>query len=417
MRLARWAGYLAISLFPGAALAAAPETDTRIAWSGFASMVAARSSDGRVAYSGYPQPLSAARANRWGLAQDSLFGIQADVETGQTASFTAQMIVRQRTERAFEPALEWAFWRYQPDPAWELRLGRVLTPALLESQYRYVGYANTVVRPDLLVYTTFPFSNHDGADVSYTRPFVDGTLTTHGFFGRTRLDVRTDLQYRADRVAGITLTWTTPSLTLRGGYLQTDAELRGSGVEALFQLDSALRLAAEQGCTSCLQAATRVVRTYADVGYRLASLGARIQESGWAAWGEWALAHTTNTITADRMALVLGASLTQGSLSPYATVSRLEVRGGDGLLVSHIDAGWAAARAYDALVRRNQPAASSVALGIRWDAWRHWALKAEGLRGRFDERASAAPNFPLMTGQSERPRWFSLFSLSAETIF
>jgi hypothetical protein len=58
-----------------------------------------------------------------------------------------------------------------------VRVGRVVLPAFLISDYQNVGYANTMMRPPIEMYARHR-SKPDGADINYQHAFGDLNFTT-----------------------------------------------------------------------------------------------------------------------------------------------------------------------------------------------------------------------------------------------
>ncbi|SFU63041.1 hypothetical protein SAMN05216552_1006116 [Pseudoduganella namucuonensis] len=52
-----------------------------------------------------------------------------------------------------------------------VRIGRVVIPAFLISDYQNVGYANTMMRPPIEIYGRFPLEGANGADFNYQHAF------------------------------------------------------------------------------------------------------------------------------------------------------------------------------------------------------------------------------------------------------
>ena len=110
---------------------------------------------------------------------DSRLGLQLDIEAAERFSATLQGIAREGDEGDPEAQLEWAFLRWLPIDSVTLRAGRLALPVYALSDYREVGYANTLLRPPEDVYSQVPFRSIDGIDASvYTE------------FGETLLDVQ-----------------------------------------------------------------------------------------------------------------------------------------------------------------------------------------------------------------------------------
>jgi hypothetical protein len=67
-----------------------------------------------------------------------------------------------------------------------VRVGRVVVPTFLISDYQNVGYANTMMRPPIEMYGQAPIENSDGADINYQHAFGDLNFTAQAFAGVSR---------------------------------------------------------------------------------------------------------------------------------------------------------------------------------------------------------------------------------------
>ena len=119
---------------------------------------------------------------------DSRLGLQLDVEATAQLSGTLQGVVREGGDGDPEATLEWAFLRWLPSDSMTLRIGRLALPAYAVSDYREVGYANTLLRPPEDVYSQVPIRSVDGVDASAYAELGETLLSVQLYVGQTDED-------------------------------------------------------------------------------------------------------------------------------------------------------------------------------------------------------------------------------------
>jgi hypothetical protein len=120
---------------------------------------------------------------------DSNLGLQATAKFNGTVSATVQGLVRKNATDQFTGELAWAFVKFKANDDWSFRVGRVGIPVYMISDFRNVGYANTMIRPPSEVYRQVTADSADGGDVMYQHGIGDGTLTAQFAIGRSRPDL------------------------------------------------------------------------------------------------------------------------------------------------------------------------------------------------------------------------------------
>ena len=128
---------------------------------------------------------------------DSNVGLQVDARINDWLSLTGQGIVRKLETDAYGATGTLAFAKARLSDTFDVRVGRVPLAAFLVSDYRNVGYANTMLRPSQEVYAQVPNDSLDGADLDWRHEVGTATLTTQVAFGRSTA-----------KLAGETITFT-----------------------------------------------------------------------------------------------------------------------------------------------------------------------------------------------------------------
>jgi len=116
---------------------------------------------------------------------DSNVGLQVDARINDWLSLTGQGIVRKLETDAYGATGTLAFAKAKVSDTLAVRVGRVPLAAFLVSDYRNVGYANTMLRPSQEVYAQVPNDSLDGADLDWHYEIGTATLTTQVGFGRS----------------------------------------------------------------------------------------------------------------------------------------------------------------------------------------------------------------------------------------
>jgi hypothetical protein len=118
---------------------------------------------------------------------DSNFGIQATAKFNDTISATAQGMVRKNgANDSYGGELAWAFIKVKASDDINVRFGRFALPIYMISDFRHVGYANTMIRPAAEVYRQVNSSYVHGADLLYQHSFDETTLTAQFAIGTGR---------------------------------------------------------------------------------------------------------------------------------------------------------------------------------------------------------------------------------------
>jgi len=132
---------------------------------------------------------------------DTKLGVQFDTSLDDRTSATLQVTSSQNYDGEFTPEVEWAFLKSQMSDSISLRFGRMGVPFFMVSDFRKVGYANTVLRPPEDTYFLAPLDSFDGLD-----------LTGDFEWGETEVSAQTIFAYRDIDGTGET------KVSLRDGY-------------------------------------------------------------------------------------------------------------------------------------------------------------------------------------------------------
>ncbi|MYN28229.1 porin [Duganella levis] len=158
--------------------------DGNLSISGFGTVGVAKSNTDDAKFARYNQADGVGDSTRIGL--DTNLGLQATYKINDWLSGTAQVLTRKATEHSFTTDLTWAFLKARINDEVSVRVGRVVVPTFLISDYQNVGYANTMMRPPIEMYSQNPIENSDGADINYQHAFGELNFTAQAFAGVSR---------------------------------------------------------------------------------------------------------------------------------------------------------------------------------------------------------------------------------------
>jgi hypothetical protein len=320
----------------------------------------------------------------WTSRMDNRLGVQLTAHLNPIVSFITQAQIRRTGDDEVKPQLTWAYLRWKPTSATELRLGRIRYGMFLIGDEFGIGYSQPWARPPTEFYT---ISNEDdsieGLQLRYRLPLATYTLTLDAHAGTKRVE-RLDYTLKSKLNKGLAVTLANTHWTLRGMLMCSDVHLDSARVGAIHAL------IARQN--------TGVANDYrTDIdSVCYGGLGARYESDQWLLMSEYSRVRSpVRTAPASEAAYItLGHPL--GDWMPYATLARFRVLG-----PRHEDRlTGLAARTANALLTAQNRDQSALSLGLRWDVRPGIALKAQADRVRPDRGAYGLQARPLPAGPS-----------------
>jgi len=161
---------------------------------------------------------------------DSRLGVQLDADVDDKTSVTVQLLSSQNYAGEFTPEVEWAFLKSPLNDSIVLRVGRIGVPFFMVSDYRYVGYANTTLRPVENSYYLASLGRFDGMDLTGYFDWGDTEITAQATFGYGDEAGSFDIDYSFRDGIGGFLSFERGSTRLRFGYIQTRISLRSETI-------------------------------------------------------------------------------------------------------------------------------------------------------------------------------------------
>lgn len=365
---------------------AAAQTPPPVQLSGFATLGALVPDRSDLWF--YRSGVNAPGKNRVDLGTDTLAGVQGSLRLGDASDFTLQIMASETPRGDYDPRVSWAFWRYNPNAALTLRVGRLRVPFFMHSDSLYVNYANPWIRPPQEVYGLNPFSEIDGADLLVRVPLNGADLEFRPYFGSGRIDVADGGSARLRDVRGLTVNLLKDELNLYLGHGEGRLQVRW-GDSGHRTLVAGLGLAGGELAALPTRLSGRRGRA------SFSAAGLQWDNGEWLAIGEIVRRRADRYVNSAR-AWQLTAGRRIGAFTPFLTLARqTEERP----VAQAVIADPTLAAGFDAYLASRSGAQRSVTLGLRWDFARNAALKTEISRvrvardawGSFFPRGQEAP--------------------------
>jgi len=311
------------------------DSAVKTSFSGFGTLVGTVTDNNDVQVISTPYQLKGADKTL-DFGPDSRLGLQGRIEFGNDMSVTGQLIAQRRVSKDFDPEVEWLFGQWSGVSGLDLRMGRVVLPAFMISDSRFVSYSSHGVRVPTLVYAMFPGSSVDGVQALYRQRIGPANWSFIATFGNASVDTT-----ESNDVANIGVTAELGDWAFRYGYEQSKATLNISQLGAVVSFDEKFHNLGVQYDNGTVFGGAEYVLRKTEPKY--------LDSAGWYVTG--------------------GARF--GKWTPYATVSRTTVANGNlpAFIVPVIN------YPYVLLTPANN--AKGVAAGVRYDVATNIALKAE----------------------------------------
>lgn len=376
--------------------------DGKFRVSGFGTLGAARTSTDEALFN-YPGQ-GGGVDEQWGMEPDTKVGVQGSYKFTNTISGTAQVLTKYRASGQYQPEFEWAFLKWQALPSLALRGGRIGAPYFMISDFRDVGYANTAIRPPLDVYGQVPVSSFDGADATYQTELMGANVSATVWGGNSRAEFASSLRSGGSEVAAPIIKITnTFGLNLQSEFENGLTVRVGHAVGAVsVESDSATTLISGARSIAGFTAASPLAAlTAADavaVANALTTSGARASFSGIGASydqdnivlaGEFTKRKAKKGYIASTTGWYALGGYRFGNILPYVIVSKIKVDdpnatvpgfSGLGAITSGNPLYGSAQnviKGTQAILNTQKLEQKTLSLGVRWDATRSLAVKAQ----------------------------------------
>lgn len=410
-RSVRWPSVAVALLLSAGALDGAEEpSGVRLSFAAYGTLGVVYSSEDRADFVGSALEESGAGfTHSWSPEVDSRIGAQVTATFTPELSAVVQVVAEQQYDGSYTPHLEWANVKYQLNPDANVRVGRIVLPVFLVSDYRKVGYANVWVRPPVEVYGLVPLTSIDGIDASYRIELGGFTSTFQANFGQNDSKVPGGTELEGRRYRGLTVSAERGATLVRLGYQQADLR-----IEAFNRLFDGFRQFGPEGGS--------IADRYDVDGsaFGVYVVGAQYDPGAWFVMAE-AGQSRSRTALGDHTVWHVSGGYRFARLTPYLIYSSLDTRdrpSEPGLtLAAYPPELRATAAGLNAALNANLAARSQngVSIGARWELSKSFDLKVQydhkrlgaGSRGRL---SNLQPGFAL--GGS-----YDLISVAVDFVF
>lgn len=300
-----------------------------------------------------------------GASLDSNVGLQLNYRSTDTLEWIAQVVSHQRYDASYTPELTWAFAKFEVNPRTSLRLGRIGTEFLLQSDSRMIGYSHLAVRPPVEFYGGVPINYGDGADLQYRMPIAEGILKASVYAGTAREDLPAN-DLNGSPLSAVSLGYALGTLQLR--LIHAEATLANASA-GLQPLQAQLAAYGAAGASNSL--------TVQGNHTRYDSAGIDYDD------GSWQLALALNQISnstvviEDSRAGFLSLARRFGAFSPFVSYAWALSQ------AKSLDTGLAGAAAaalnpaVAQALRASHQDQQTTSIGVRWDFARNLDCKAQ----------------------------------------
>ena len=364
---------------------------------GFGTLGIARSSSSEAEFIRDLSQPHGIKDGKWSGRIDNILGVQANWQASAEWELVGQVVSRYHYNDTRNPELMWAFAKWEPDPRYALRFGRIGADFMMLADSRLVGYSYLPVRPSPDFFGPLFFSHFDGADAALTMPLGEGLLRGKLFLGATdekAYGTPGVWDTNGSPVGGLVLTYQTGAWTFRAN----SAGIRFASDIKFAPLPDLLRGAGlALGIPDALVAADAL--TTDGKTARFDSLGIVYDDGPLLVQGMLNRIHHESGVFQNSHAGYVLAGYRIDSVTPYAGVAWWRSRFKSyqtGL--PDVDPFTDLNDAFNIIMHASGSDQTTYTLGLRWDFMPNADLKLQwdGIRG------SAASRFPF---PSPSPNW------------
>lgn len=318
---------------------------------------------------------------------DSKIAVQGTYKITNKVSATAQVMTKYDADGQYVPGFEWAFVKWQALPSLAFRAGRMGAPFFMISDFRDVGYANTMVRPPLDVYAQVPVSNFEGADATHQLSIGAMTLTSSLLYGEANADYANALysngtplqpaRIKLKDLAGLNfMAEFDNGLTLRLGHVQGKLTIDSSTPGALTSQLTTAGVLPSSPLAAQAKALIATV-TQEDTNASFTGVGLSYDQNNIVASAEYTKRRISGGYVSDTTGWYTTLGYRFGVWLPYVGYGKVKVDDPNATMPTVNAALSAAAAAVQATLNTQKVSQKTVSAGVRWDVRSGLAIKAQ----------------------------------------
>jgi hypothetical protein len=352
--------------------------------SGFGTVGAARTSDANVEYVQSAQPTGA--GTKWSMEPDSRIGAQVDAKFDPVFSATMQVLSKYNGEGSYRPGVEWLFAKARLGEGFSVRVGRIGAPYFAVSDFREVGFASVWLRAPADVYGLVPLRSFDGVDVQYSGKVGEVPVTVQVLAGNSKIvNVRDPAHFRNQ--VGLNVT----------AEIAEGVSIRAGTIQGKFTATNALvaQLVGTLRTTPWGSVGDQIDCNASRAGF--SGLGLSLDRGNWVGAAEYTH-RNSKCILGNSTGWLLMAGYRINAFTPYVSLSG--VKSGASAVDNTVPVGIAPEVDFihsivNLAVESLNPKQKTVSFGVRWDAARNVAIKAQF--DRIDPMGGAGINPPNLS--------------------
>jgi len=300
---------------------------------------------------------------------DSRLGVQFDTSLNPYLSGTLQLLSRQNAEGDFTPEVEWAYLKGQVSDSVTIRVGRIGAPFFMVSDFREVGYANTMVRPPEDTYIQVPLRVFNGADINGLFEFGNTIVSAQAFIGQSEREFLEKTIINLKDTYGVNVAFERGVARFRLSYVDTQASASSERTKELSAaLSGAAQLAPQLGSLAAETDGKLKQASFTSVGLEL-DLHPMFVAS------EYTLRNIEKSGAPSSNAWYVTAGFRWKNFTPYATYSQLEQTSKTTVALPPVPQLAPLQQALSSVYAASDQ--STVAVGVRWDLFVSSALKLQ----------------------------------------
>jgi predicted porin len=366
-----------LPFFLSPALSRADGTEqSMFSFKGFGTIGIAHSSEDQADFKGNIfQPNGAGYTRDWDMGVDSKIGAQVSANFTDKFSGIIQAVAQHQFDNSYRPLLEWANLKYQVTNEFSVRGGRIVLPSLLQSESRFVGYAQPWIRPPEEIYFVSSITSSDGGDITYRSQIGEVTNSVQAFYGNSTAKLSTG-KIKAKPAWGINDLVEVDSWTLRAAFVSLKLDLDLGSIDPLINGLNTLGNAANTfGFNTAGSDALDLADKYDLKGMqvRIYSLGANYDPGDWFVMAEYAKFDGDGFLQDSDSGYITGGYRID-KFTPYATYGKIKTHrvtedgidttGTPGALATGADSLSAGV---NATLKNFANSQTSYSVGLRWD--------------------------------------------------
>lgn len=354
-------------------------------FSGFGTVGGVRTNTDEAQFRSTPrQDRGATRETDFGV--DTKLGLQATYELNDTFSAVGQVLTSRRDGKQ-GPQVEWLYAQVKPVQNVDVRVGRMVLPIFMVSDNRNVGYAHYWLRAPQEVYGAYALTSFDGVQARWQNSVQDVNVTVRGSAGTSKGDI-----YLLDK----------PKSTLKYPRLYSLAVALEKG----FWTVSASKTLGKD-----VEVKGDFFTLAPDGSDNFTNVGVQYDDGQFVAIAEYVTRRYNNQVSGplgdnsvDSDSYYISGGYRFGAWTPYVIYSHLKPKG----------EGY---RAFNPQTGESRPGPLSKgitrAVGVRWDAYRNVAVKAQFERVTHTEYAFMDPSWPFQL----TPPAVRVWSIAVDFVF